>query len=97
MGKNKNTLDDWWSSKLAKDAFDPQTGIFSGHSHTIYAVDPKTGKRPTYFGSDGLLYFAGTGKRVPRRGGAIDIHKWIARLPSPQGGFTPSKYKYMGS
>ena len=29
-------------------------------------------------------------------GRAIDIHKWIGKLPRPKAGFTPSKYKYMG-
>ena len=28
-------------------------------------------------------------------GGAIDIHKWIGKLPKPKGGFTPSDYKYI--
>ena len=30
------------------------------------------------------------------RGGAIDIHKWIGKLPKPKAGFTPGKYEYMG-
>ena len=29
--------------------------------------------------------------------GAIDIHKAIGKLPRPKAGFTPGKYKYMGS
>ena len=32
----------------------------------------------------------------PTSGGAIDIHKMIGKLPKPKGGWTPSKYKYMG-
>ena len=28
--------------------------------------------------------------------GAIDIHKWIGKLPKPKGGWTPPGYKYMG-
>ena len=31
-GPTKKTLDDWWSGDLAKRAFSPKTGIFSGHS-----------------------------------------------------------------
>ena len=27
--------------------------------------------------------------------GAIDIHKLIGKLPRPEAGFTPGKYKYM--
>ena len=30
------------------------------------------------------------------RGGAVDIHKQIGKLPRPKAGFTPGKYKYMG-
>jgi len=30
------------------------------------------------------------------KGGAIDIHKAIDKLPRPKAGFTPGKYKYMG-
>ena len=30
-------------------------------------------------------------------GGALDIHKAIGKLPRPKAGFTPGKYKYMGS
>ena len=29
-------------------------------------------------------------------GGAIDIHKFIGKLPKPKGEFTPDDYKYMG-
>ena len=29
-------------------------------------------------------------------GGALDIHKWIGKLPRPKAGWTPGKYKYMG-
>ena len=28
-------------------------------------------------------------------GGALDIHKWIGKLPKPKAGWTPAKYKYM--
>ena len=28
-------------------------------------------------------------------GGAVDIHKWIGKLPKPKAGFTPGKYKFM--
>lgn len=31
-----------------------------------------------------------------QRGGALDIHKMIGKLPRPKAGFTPGKYKYMG-
>ena len=30
------------------------------------------------------------------KGGAIDIHKMIGKLPKPKGGWTPGNYKYMG-
>ena len=30
------------------------------------------------------------------RGGSIDIHKLIGKLPRPKSGFTPGNYKYMG-
>jgi len=30
------------------------------------------------------------------KGGAIDIHKAIGKLPRLKAGFTPGKYKYMG-
>ena len=26
-------------------------------------------------------------------GGALDIHKWIGKIPKPKGGWTPSDYK----
>ena len=29
-------------------------------------------------------------------GGALDIHKLIGKIPKPQSGRTPSKYKYIG-
>ena len=29
-------------------------------------------------------------------GGALDIDKWIGKLPRPKAGWTPGKYKYMG-
>ena len=29
-------------------------------------------------------------------GGALDIHKWIGKLPKLKAGWTPGKYKYMG-
>ena len=29
-------------------------------------------------------------------GGALDIHKWIGKLPRPKAGWTPGKYKYVG-
>jgi len=31
-----------------------------------------------------------------KKGGAIDIHKAIGKLPKPKSGWTPGKYKYMG-
>ena len=30
------------------------------------------------------------------RGGRMDVHKYIGKLPKPKAGWTPSKYKYMG-
>ena len=30
-------------------------------------------------------------------GRGIDMHKWIGKLPKPKAGWTPSKYKYMGT
>ena len=30
-------------------------------------------------------------------GGAVDIHEAIGKLPKPKSGWTPGKYKYMGS
>ncbi|PFX22179.1 hypothetical protein AWC38_SpisGene13318 [Stylophora pistillata] len=30
------------------------------------------------------------------KGGAVDIHKMIGKLPKPKGGWTPSRYKYRG-
>ena len=32
-----------------------------------------------------------------KRGKAVDIHKWIGKLPRPKAGSTPGKYKYMGA
>ena len=29
-------------------------------------------------------------------GSGVDIHKWIGKLPRPNAGWTPGKYKYMG-
>ena len=34
--------------------------------------------------------------RTSLTGGALDIHKWIGKLPKPRAGWTPGKYKYMG-
>ena len=31
------------------------------------------------------------------KGGTFDIHKAFGKLPIPKAGFTPCKYKYMGS
>ena len=31
-----------------------------------------------------------------KKGGSIDIHKLIGKLPRPKSGFTPGNYKYMG-
>ena len=30
------------------------------------------------------------------KGGRLDIHKAIGKLPQPKAGFTPGKYRYMG-
>ena len=32
-----------------------------------------------------------------RKGGAVDIHKAIGKLPKPKGGWTLSRHKYTGS
>ena len=45
--------------------------------------------------------YAPTGVRDPtnplyNRGGAVDIHKLIGKIPKPKAGWTPGKYKYMG-
>ena len=34
--------------------------------------------------------------RKDLNGGAIDIHKFIGKIPKPKGGWTPSDYKYLG-
>ena len=31
-----------------------------------------------------------------KKGGLLDIHKWIGRLPKPEGGFTLPSHKYTG-
>ena len=33
--------------------------------------------------------------RTSLTGGALDIHKWIGKLPKPKAGWTPGSYKYM--
>ena len=35
-------------------------------------------------------------KKYKTDGGAIDVHKWIGKLPKPKSGWTPGNYKYMG-
>ena len=35
-------------------------------------------------------------QRSKTKGGAIDIHKMIGKIPKPKAGWTPRKYKYMG-
>ena len=37
-----------------------------------------------------------TGGALLTKGGGVDIHKWIGKLPKPKAGWTPGKYKYMG-
>ena len=47
-----------------------------------------------HFLENNPLLTAGSGVRA---GSCVDIHKWIGKLPKPKAGWTPGKYKYMGS
>ena len=99
-GPTKKTLDDWWSGDLAKRAFSPKTGIFSGHSGfssvlpSGEVVDLKMGVlngRPWMFRKDNGQPFGPAFK-----GGSLDIHKAIGKLPKPKGGWTLPGHHYTG-
>ena len=83
-GPTKKALDDWWSGELAKPAFSPKTGIFSGHSGPAY-VDKKGNVHDLHFCKQGICDKDGNPMAWPAfHGGSIDIHKAIGELPRPQ-------------
>ena len=97
----KKTLDDWWSGALAKRAFSPKTGIFSGHSGPA-AIDKNGNVIDLKFGVyKGKLWMFRKDNGQPfgpaTKGGALDIQKQLAKLGeihlrTPTG----KKYNYCG-